>query len=122
MPTELAARGWARVALRELAQATQTQELAQARHQDTEPGEQRVIIQCLERVIGDHNLSITCVFEALGSFFHVDTVRCRAMQCSWRTAAFSRENRLDRRSGAPKVLSERARRRLKASSEKRLKC
>ena len=50
-------------------------------HQDTEPREQNVIVQCFERVIGDHDLFRTCVFEALGSPFPVGAVRCRVVRC-----------------------------------------
>jgi len=77
--------------------------------------EQRVIVQCFERVMGAHDLWITCVFEALCSPSPFGAARRRVVRRGWRVVHFSRGNRLGWRSGAPEALSERARRCLDAS-------
>src|SRR6186713_884969 len=79
-------------------------------HQDAELREQRVIVQCFERVMGAHDPWITCVFEALCSPSPFGAARRRVVRRGWRVVHFSRGNRLGWRSGAPEALSERARR------------
>ena len=48
--------------------------------QDAELREQRVIVQCFERVIAGHDLSITYVFEVLGSPSPFGAVQCRVVR------------------------------------------